>query len=236
MDRRNFTFKLAALYFGTAWASRTWGADELLRTPTQTRGPFYPIPEIEKQSFFDVDLTRKNDASPLAEGEVVAIRGTVVDFSGKSLDRVFVEIWQACHSGRYSHPNDNGASPLDPNFQYWGRMETGVDGLFSFKTILPGKYPGRTPHIHFRVVAPRREILETQLYFQANEELNSKDGVYNSVPAKQRKSVTTALENQAVDAKDPNSPKLPTGLFQIVLGPTSDAKSTPGNGPRNPKK
>jgi hypothetical protein len=73
-------------------------------------------------------------------------------------------------------------------------------------------------------------------YFQANEEQNRKDGIYNSVPEKQRKSVTTALENQAVDAKDPNSPKLPTGLFQIVLGPQSDAKSTPGNGPANPKK
>ena len=228
VHRRSFVQRLAFFCAGGMWLSRSSLADDLSLTPSQTRGPFYPIPPIDKQEFFDVDLTRKKETAPLADGELIAVRGSVVDISGQSLDNVIVEVWQACASGRYNHPNDKGESPLDPNFQYWGRMQTGTDGSFSFKTIQPGKYPGRTPHIHFRVVAPKREILETQLYFASNEELNMKDGVYNSVPPTQRKAVTTALESLATNPKDQTSPKLPTGNFQDVLGPKNDSKSTPG--------
>lgn len=226
--RRNFVRRLTGFCVGGLWLSRKSIADDMLRTPSQTRGPFYPIPPIEKQEFYDVDLTRKNETSPIADGEIIAIRGKVVDISGELLTGVIVEVWQACVSGRYNHPSDKGDSPLDPNFQYWGRMQTGSDGAFSFKTIQPGKYPGRTPHIHFRVVAPKREVLETQLYFASNEAMNLKDGIYNSASPQQRKAVTTTLESLATDPRDQASPKLPTGNFQVVLGPKNDTKSTPG--------
>ncbi len=228
VHRRSFVQRLTFFCAGSMWLARPSIAEDRLLTPSQTRGPFYPIPPIDKQEFFDVDLTRKSERASVAEGEIIAVRGNVVDISGQTLDSVMVEVWQACASGRYNHPNDKGDSPLDPNFQYWGRMQTGMDGSFSFKTIQPGKYPGRTPHIHFRVVAPKREILETQLYFASNEELNSKDGVYNSVSPKLRRVVTTAFESLATNPKDQSSPKLPTGNFQVVLGPKNDSKSTPG--------
>jgi len=94
-----------------------------------------------------MDLTRKDEKSPLAQGEVIVVRGNVLDISSQPLEKVFVEVWQACHSGRYNHPDDLGESTLDPNFRYWVRMQTGPDGSFSFKTIQPGKYPGRTLRI-----------------------------------------------------------------------------------------
>ncbi len=228
IHRRGFVHRLVYFCAGGVWLTRSSMADDLALTASQTRGPVYPIPPIDKQDFFDVDLTRKNDVSPVAEGEIIAIRGNVVDISGQPLDSVIVEVWQACKSGRYNHPNDKNESPLDPNFQYWGRMQTGTDGSFAFKTIEPGKYPGRTPHIHFRVVAPKRETLETQLYFAANEASNLKDGVYKGVTSKQQKAVTTALEKLVANPNDQTSPKLPTGNFQIVLGPKHDSKSTPG--------
>jgi len=228
LPRRRFVHRFVFFCAGGMLAGRNAWGDDLLLTPTQTRGPFYPIPEIEKQECFDVDLTRKKADSPIAMGEAIAIRGNVVDISGEILSGVTVEVWQACASGRYNHPNDKGDSPLDPNFQYWGRMQTGQDGSFSFKTIQPGKYPGRTPHIHFRVVAPKRTILETQLYFASNEEQNIKDGIYNSATPKQRKAVTTALESLAVNPSDKSSVKIPTGNFQVVLGPKKDSSSTPG--------
>jgi len=228
LPRRRFVHRIVFFCAGGMLAGRNAWGDDLLLTPTQTRGPFYPIPEIEKQECFDVDLTRKKADSPIAMGEAIAIRGNVVDISGEILSGVTVEVWQACASGRYNHPNDKGDSPLDPNFQYWGRMQTGQDGSFSFKTIQPGKYPGRTPHIHFRVVAPKRGTLETQLYFASNEEQNIKDGIYNSATPKQRKAVTTALEILAVNPSDKSSAKIPTGYFQVVLGPKKDSSSTPG--------
>ena len=228
IERRSFVHRFAFFCVGGIWVSRSSLADDLSLTPSQTRGPFYPIPPIDKQQYFDVDLTRKNETAPAADGEMIAVRGKVVDISGQPLHDVIVEVWQACKSGRYNHPNDKNESPLDPNFQYWGRMLTGADGSFAFKTIEPGKYPGRAPHIHFRVVAPKRKTLETQLYFATNEELNMKDGVYKGVPPKQQKAVTTALENLAFNPKDPSSPKMPTGNFQIVLGSKNDTNSTPG--------
>ncbi|MEQ1825472.1 MAG: protocatechuate 3,4-dioxygenase [Pirellula sp.] len=227
MDRRLFATRLTAS-LGSVWAGRLAFGSDLTKTPSQTRGPYYPIPEIEKQDFFDVDLTRKNDSSPLADGDVIAIRGKVVDMDGRVLEKTLVEVWQACATGRYNHPNDKGSNPLDPNFQYWGRMQTEADGAFAFKTIVPGKYPGRTPHIHFRVVAVNRPALETQIYFDMYEELNRKDGIYQGASPEQQKMVTTSLEKTKVDPKDPKSLVIPTGTIQIVLGPKNDSKSTPG--------
>ncbi len=206
--------------------SRTAWATDLLPTPAQTKGPFYPIPEIEKQKYFDVDLTRLDPNSPVADGNQIAIQGSIVDLEGKPLADTIVEVWQACASGRYNHPEDKNDRPADPNFQYWARMTTDRDGAFSFKTIEPGKYPGRTPHIHYRIVSRKHKELVTQMYFQANEEFNSRDGVYKDLTRDQRKSVTVGLEKKQVDPKDSKSESLPTGSFQIVLGPPSDSKST----------
>ncbi|MFN7289619.1 MAG: hypothetical protein ACK5T6_03455 [Pirellula sp.] len=203
-----------------------FGHDRIL-TPSQTKGPFYPVPDIEKQEFFDFDLTRKGPDSPVAEGKLIAIRGSVMGHDENALGGSIVEVWQACESGRYNHPKDTNDRPIDPNFQYWGRIVTGESGEFRFKTILPGKYPGRTPHIHFRILSPDRKELVTQLYFGDNEPLNRKDSVYMALNVAQRDNVTTFFEDMAIDPKDSKSEKIPTGQFTVVLGDPSDSKSTP---------
>ena len=144
----------------------------------------------------------------------------------KPLDQVIVEVWQACETGRYNHPQDRNDRPMDPNFQYWARMVTGPDGTFSIRTILPGKYPGRTPHLHYRIAAPNRSELVTQMYFEANQELNRKDGPYMDLKPEQRAAVTIGLAKKPIAENDPKSEQLPTGDFRIVLGPRSDSKST----------
>lgn len=200
-------------------------------TASATKGPFYPIPEIEKQKYYDTDLTRLDAQSAVAEGDQIIVRGTVVDMDDKPLDQVIVEVWQACASGRYNHPQDKNDRPIDPNFQYWAKILTGSDGAFSFRTIQPGKYPGRTPHIHYRILAPKRPELVTQMYFESQAELNKKDGIYMELKPEQCKAVTVGFDPQAIasvsnDQKGTAAEKLPTGSFKIVLGPTSDAKAT----------
>lgn len=227
MKRRHFFVGALATSAAGIYLPRQVFAGDLIQTPSQTRGPFYPIPEIEKQPFLDADLTRLSENAPVADGEIIAVRGTVVDLDGKPLDKVIVEVWQACATGRYNHPNDKNDRPMDPNFQYWTRILTGEDGAFAFKTIQPGKYPGRTPHIHYRIVAPKRAELETQMYFEDNKELNEKDGVLNAVKPEQRKALTVGFNKGPINPKDEKSERLPVGDFQIVLGPASDSKSTP---------
>jgi protocatechuate 3,4-dioxygenase beta subunit len=205
--------------------SKAWG-DGPIRTPSQTSGPFYPVPEISKQAHYDADLTRLDESSPAADGEQVIIRGSVVDLDDHPLAKVVVEVWQACATGRYNHPQDRNERPIDPNFQYWARMLTSDNGQFSFRTIQPGKYPGRTPHIHFRIAAPGRSELTTQMYFENQEEHNRNDGLYMDLQPDQRRALTVAMESRPIDASNPASEKLPTGNFQIVLGPLQDAKTT----------
>jgi Protocatechuate 3,4-dioxygenase beta subunit len=94
-----------------------------------------------------------------------------------------------------------------------GRARTGKDGAYSFRTIRPVTYPGRTPHIHFAVLAPGRSALITQMYV-AGEPLNERDSILNRIrDPRQRDSVIVKLqpgdriEDQAL-----------VGTFDIVLG------------------
>jgi protocatechuate 3,4-dioxygenase beta subunit len=225
LDSRRKFLTRAAIASGLSLHSIQKALAELPPTASQTKGPFYPIPDIEKQKHFDADLTRLSDDSPFADGEQIVIKGIVVDVDEKPLDNVFVEVWQACATGRYNHPQDKNDRPADPNFQYWARMLTPAEGSFSFRTIQPGKYPGRTPHIHYRILAPGRPELVTQMYFDAHTDENRKDGIYMNLKPEQRLAVTVGLESKPI-SNDFNSDKLPTGLFKIVLGPTNNPKST----------
>ena len=46
-----------------------------------------------------------------------------------------------------------------------GAQVTNDEGVAEFVTIVPGRYPGRTPHIHAKVHLDRRTVLTTQLFF-----------------------------------------------------------------------
>ena len=96
-------------------------------TPRQTEGPFYPVePEAER----DIDLTRLEGHSEAALGEQILVRGVVMGPDGAVLPGAVVDIWQANHHGRYSHPRDPNPAPLDPNFQGWGIMKTAAAGAY----------------------------------------------------------------------------------------------------------
>jgi protocatechuate 3,4-dioxygenase beta subunit len=84
------------------------------------------------------------------------------------------------------------------------------DGSYRFRTIRPVPYPGRTPHIHFAIMAPGRPRLVTQMYV-AGEPGNARDGVYLAIrdPAA-RARVTVALD----PAQEPDAL---AGRFDIVL-------------------
>jgi protocatechuate 3,4-dioxygenase, beta subunit len=155
-------------------------ADELVRTPAQTEGPFYPD-HLPLDT--DNDLLIVNDAITSAVGTVTHLSGRVLDSRGEPLRSAIVEIWQVDNRGNYFHSkglNPQTGSMRDPNFQGFGRFLTGSSGEYYFRTIKPVPYPGRTPHIHFAVKLKGRDKYTTQCYIMG-EPRNSSDGVLNGI-------------------------------------------------------
>src|SRR4051794_8727890 len=162
----------------------------LVPTPRQTAGPFYPVRFPED---VDNDLVVVRGAQTRAVGVVIHVMGRVIGTDGSAISEATVEIWQCDAHGRYLHPADTGDQPRDNAFQGYGRVRSGPDGAYRFRTIRPVAYPGRTPHIHFAVSAPGRRRLITQMYV-AGEALNQSDGLYASIrDRRQREAVTIAL-------------------------------------------
>jgi protocatechuate 3,4-dioxygenase beta subunit len=82
----------------------------------------------------------------------------------KPQSAVRVEIWQCDASGRYRHPWAPGSDRVDPHFAGFGSVNTGSDGAYVFKTLIPVPYGGRPPHIHVKLFHADRELLTSQLY------------------------------------------------------------------------
>jgi protocatechuate 3,4-dioxygenase beta subunit len=183
-DRREFLLRLgcAASLFAVPGAY----ADELIRTPAQTEGPFYPD-HLPLDT--DNDLLVVNEGITPASGSVTHLTGRILDARGQPLRNALVEIWQCDANGVYLHSKDVHAT-RDKNFQGFGRFLTGSSGEYYFRTIKPVKYPGRTPHIHFKIKQSHKELLTTQCYIKGDPE-NEKDGVYRGIrDEKARASVT----------------------------------------------
>src|SRR5512138_934555 len=97
-DRRSFIKRagLSAVLFAVPGAF----AEELLRTPKQTEGPFYPD-HLPLDT--DNDLIIVNDSLTPAVGEITHLSGRILDQRGDPLRNVLVEIWQADNNGVYLH-------------------------------------------------------------------------------------------------------------------------------------
>jgi protocatechuate 3,4-dioxygenase, beta subunit len=165
-------------------------AARLAATPAQTEGPFYPLSlPLDR----DNDLVKVAGQPTLAKGVVTHVYGRVLDLNGRPIAGARVEIWQCDADGHYHHPGDR-RGPADPAFQGFGQTLTVADGAYRFRTIRPVAYPGRTPHIHFKVAAPNTPALTTQMYV-AGEPGNARDGVLNGIRDPQaRARVIVALE------------------------------------------
>lgn len=166
-------------------------------TPAQTSGPFYPTGDQPDEDF---DLTRVAGRDGVAEGEVIHVRGRVLDEECRPVADALVEIWQANTHGRYHHERDTSPAPADPNFQGWGEVVTNETGEYGFRTVLPGPYGAgnqmRTRHIHFRVARRGYRELVTQMYFEG-EPLNAQDGLWNALSPEERGRVTVKRETMA---------------------------------------
>src|SRR5438045_2708504 len=88
--RRGFLCGLA-LGGAASWGSGSF-AEELVRTPRQTEGPFYPD-HLPLDT--DNDLIIINDRLTPAVGEVTHLSGRILNAHGDPVRNAIVEIWEA---------------------------------------------------------------------------------------------------------------------------------------------
>lgn len=213
--RRNF---LRAAMAGSAALFTTPGAfaEALLATPKQTEGPFYPD-KLPLDT--DNDLIILGNSLTPAVGEITHLTGVVMDLKGQPVRNALVEIWTADAKGIYQHSQAPDPEKRDKNFQGYGRFLTGAKGEYYFRTIKPGKYPGRTRHIHVAVSMNGKRVLTTQCY-PAGEPDQAGDGVLASIrDPKARQSVIVPFSPMEGSKAGELAAR-----FDLVLGLTPDEK------------
>ena len=214
LNRSRRTF-LRSMAFSTALFTVPGAFAELIRTPEQTEGPFYPD-KLPLDT--DNDLLVINDAITPAVGEITWLSGRILDAQGKPMRNALVEIWQVDNNGAYLHSKTGNREKRDKNFQGFGRFITGSTGEYLFRTIKPVPYPGRTRHVHFAIKARGHEKFTTQCYVRG-EPKNESDGVLKGIhDAKARESVIVPFS----PLKGSKIGEL-AARFDIVLGWTPEA-------------
>ena len=179
---------------------------KLAPTPGQILGPYYPPnPDLDA----DADLTRWPDADRRAKGPVMIVTGDLRDTWGAPLVGALIETWQCDAQGLYRHPEAPGSENVDPHFEGYGRCRTDDAGAWAFTMLRPTPYPGRAPHVHFKITAEGFAPLITQMYV-AGETLNDEDFALAHA-GQHRASLIVSL------AATPNGPGDLAGRFGIVL-------------------
>ena len=130
-------------------------------TPTisVTEGPYYKAGAPLTSSLYESGMT----------GTRLTLAGYVVNTSCQPLANAKVDIWQADASGQY----DNGG------YRLRGYVLTDASGRFTFETVIPGEYPGRTEHIHVKVTPSGGSTLTSQLFFPGQSASNDSDSIYD---------------------------------------------------------
>ena len=203
MKRRDwFRFFLLFLLTGHAFKfAKIYATTRYQKTPWDGEGPYYPV---QRQHDEDSDLVRIVGQTGKAKGNVLNLRGRVVDESGTPKEGAIVEIWQADPQGNYNHPRDSRSGKRDSNFQYWGKAMVQADGKYFFRTVLPGGYSGRPPHIHYKVWINEQTSLTSQIYF-------------NNHPQEKNRGFRPAQSPLQVIDLEPMKNDEFGGFFQIVI-------------------
>lgn len=143
-------------------------------------GPFYipGAPQLGSEGTLPM-----RDGEP---GTPFIFRGEVTDADGNALPGATVELWHCDSEGFYSQ-----FAPGLPEWNLRGVFTADESGAFAAHTMMPAPYqiphdgstgamiaaagwhPWRPAHFHLKVQAPGHELLTTQLYFEADEYLDS---------------------------------------------------------------
>lgn len=122
--------------------------------PELTEGPLYKEGSPNRQVI-------KEDNSL---GTKLTLEGYIFDTSCKVIPHAWIAFWQADGKGEYD----------TVGYNLRGYQYTDDKGKYKLVTVVPGLYPTRTEHIHFRIKAnPSSRLIISQLFLP--------DGTRNSI-------------------------------------------------------
>jgi protocatechuate 3,4-dioxygenase beta subunit len=101
-------------------------------------------------------------------GTPLMLTGYVVSTSCQPIAGAKLDFWQADGNGNY----DNSGYTLR------GWQLTDANGAYRLETVIPGLYPGRTEHIHFKVTV-NGKTYTSQLFFPGVSQ-NAGDSIYSA--------------------------------------------------------
>jgi hypothetical protein len=116
--------------------------------PALAEGPFFVDTLLNR-----FDIRTDADSTVARDGVPLLLTYRVSDVTGGAcspLPAAQVDIWHCDAQGVYSGVRDRFTDTTD---ELWlrGYQITDEDGLAQFLTIVPGWYPGRAVHIHFKI-------------------------------------------------------------------------------------
>jgi protocatechuate 3,4-dioxygenase beta subunit len=132
-------------------------------------------PEMVEGPFYAGGGDFRSDIRDGQSGENLDLTITIVNCqTGAPLAGADVDLWQCNSTGHYSgydvDPDalptnlENGQEPTNAERFLRGKQTTDASGEVAFKTIYPGWYTLRTPHIHLKIFTGGRCNITTQLY------------------------------------------------------------------------
>ena len=111
------------------------------------------------------------------EGELILVRGRILDSSGNPVSGATIDIWQTAANGLYSSQD-----PEQDIYNFHALFTTGADGEYQFTTVRPvsytvptdgpvgellestGRHPWRPSHLHYIVKADGYRDLVTEVF------------------------------------------------------------------------
>ena len=175
-------------------------------SPYCTIGPFFPSQFADDCS----DLTQFEGNT--ARGQHIILTGRVIEDRMAPAANAVLEIWQADASGIFRHPLDPRCCQADPGFFGWGRARTDAQGRYRFRTVMPGAYDTRRPHVNLMVLAIglTRRLVTTVFFAETKGQLE--DPVLNSVKDAAARQRLLAARAEALDVGP-----TPAYRFDLVL-------------------
>jgi protocatechuate 3,4-dioxygenase beta subunit len=128
-----------------------------LLAPETTEGPYYLDPELVR-----ADITEGLPGAPLQ------LLLQVVNETCRPIEGARVDVWHCDAAGNYSgyarQGSDRTRDTRGETFMR-GTQFAGADGVARFRTVWPGWYRGRAPHIHYMILLDDSTLLTSQLFF-----------------------------------------------------------------------